>query len=231
MPLSNILSIQVRPESVGRYEELVQELAQGAQRKEDSFHWTAHSTVFGPGPMIHFVSTAESFAALQTRGQPQKMIARVLGEDRAAKWLEAAGAAALAQESAVTTDRLDFSYTRSEWRPQDSPLAMVTHIWVRPGGREAFEELMRKLAEAIPKVDDPATLMTGQTIVGDLSRYYAVRPLNDLGELDDQRPADVLLNDAFGAAEGGLIYRTAAEAIREIRREVLMYRGDLSNPE
>ena len=67
-------------------------------------------------------------------------------------------------------------------------------------------------------------------MVGVLSEYWTVRPLDDLGELDEQLPTAELLNQAFGVAEGGLIYRTGLEAIEEVKRQIVVYRQDLSNP-
>jgi len=231
MPLTNVLSVEIRPDSVRRYEERIQKLVQKARQKKDPFTWTAHMTAFGRGPAIHFVSVTEDFAGLQKRGQTPEMLARVLGEKESGSWLEEVGKATQAQEITIATDRPDLSYVREEGRPQDHPLAVVTDLRIRPGLREAFEELIRKLAEAIPKVDDPTQLLTSEVIVGDATRYYTVRPLSALSDLDKQRPPERLLHDAFGASEGGLIFRGGAEAILEIRREVLLYREDLSNPE
>lgn len=230
MPLSNVLSVQIRPEAMRRYEELVQELAQKAQKKGDPLRWTAHATLFGQGPMVHFVSITENFAEIQAQGQTAELIQRVFGESRGASWLEEVGKATLAQESVIATDRPDLSYLREEIQPQDWPLAAVTDVRVRPGGREALEELLRKLAEAIPKVDDPAQLQTSQVVVGDIARYWTVRPLRELSDLDGLRTPDALLDEAFGAAEGGLIFRSGTDAVQEVRREVLTYRADLSNP-
>ncbi|MBW2269450.1 MAG: hypothetical protein JRH16_12815 [Deltaproteobacteria bacterium] len=60
------------------------------------------------------------------------------------------------------------------------PFAVVTTARVRPGHTEACEELIRKIAEAIPKLDDPARISTFQSIVGDLHTYWVVRPLHEL---------------------------------------------------
>ena len=38
----------------------------------------------------------------------------------------------------------------------------------RPGHADALEELVRKVAEAIPKVDDPARISTWQSYFGDM---------------------------------------------------------------
>src|SRR3990172_8106579 len=77
---------------------------------------------------------------------------------------------------------------------------------------------------------DPARLVAFQTLVGDLARYWTVRPVENLGELDRQLQPAELLNKAFGAAEGGLIFRTGLESIQEVRRQIVLYRQDLSNP-
>ena len=129
----------------------------------------------------------------------------------------------------ISRERPDLSCPPDR-RDRGYPAAIVTVLRARPGRQEACEELIRKLAEAIPKVGDPARLVAFQTLVGDLAQYWTVRPLQNLGELDRQAlPAD-LLNQAFGAAEGGLIFRSGLEAIDDVRREIVLYREDLSNP-
>ena len=88
----------------------------------------------------------------------------------------------------------------------------------------------RKVAEAIPKLDDSARIMSYQTIFGDLSQYWTVRPLESMADLDRQLPAAELLTQAFGPAEGGLIFRTGLEAMARVEREMVVYRPELSNP-
>ena len=39
-----------------------------------------------------------------------------------------------------------------------------------------------------------------------------------------------LLNEVFGAAEGGLLLRTGREAIENVQSDLALYRDDLSNP-
>ena len=107
---------------------------------------------------------------------------------------------------------------------------MLTVLEESPGKQEACEEVIRKVAEAIPKLDDTARLMTFQTVVGNLSEYWTVRPLTDLSKLDDQRTPQDLLIQAFGPAEGGLIYRSGLDAMTRLQRSILVYRPDMSNP-
>ncbi len=52
-------------------------------------------------------------------------------------------------------------------------------------------------------------------------------PARDRGQPSQPR----LLTQAFGSAEGGLIFRGGIEAIEEARREIVVLREDLSNIE
>jgi hypothetical protein len=130
----------------------------------------------------------------------------------------------------VSVDRPDLSYLCGELKPGDARAASVTRIRIRPGAREAFEELLRKLAEAIPKLDEPAQLVTRQVVVGNTAEYLAIRPLRQLADLDVQRTPEQLLTQAFGPGEGGHVFRNGGDAIQEIERELVSIREELSNP-
>jgi hypothetical protein len=230
MPLVNILSVQLRPDAIRRYEENIQRLAQAATKKKEQFHWTTHVVAFGEHPAIAFGSTAETFAALGSRGTVPELVERCLGAKEALSFMDEVGECVVAQRNTLSIDRPDLSYADAEFSPKTHPMAVVTEIRVRPGGREALEELLRKLAEAIPKVDDPTRIMTHQAAVGNLAEYWTVRPVREMRELDAQRGPDALLQGAFGASEGGLIFRNGVEAIEHIERSIVMYRPELSNP-
>lgn len=229
MPLTTVLSASLRPERLQGYEEGVARIAEAARKKKDAFHWTCHQTVFGETGRFHFVSEADDWAAISARGMPNEMIARLLGEQEGRRLLQELGACTIATRHAVAVDRPDLSCP-----PQASgavaPLAVVTALRVRPGWQEACEELIRKVAEAIPKVGDPGRLVAYQTQMGDLATYWTVRPLQELSELDAQLPPAPLLEKAFGPAEGGLVFRSGLEAIDRVEREVLAYREELSHP-
>ncbi len=98
----------------------------------------------------------------------------------------------------------------------------------RPGRREAVEEILRKIAEPIPKVDEPIRITTYQTVIGDALQYWTVRPLDELGDLDEQLTVSDLLEKAFGPAEGGLIFRSGLEAVEQLERSITIYRDELS---
>jgi len=229
MPLTSILSVQVRPDRFAQYQELVRNLAARAVEQKDEFHWTAHQTAYGDLGALHFVSEDPDFAGIAARGNTQELILRVLGENEGAKALDSMLECTISQQVTISLDRPELSYP-PEQTDRVFPAAVVTQIRARPGGQEALEELIRKIAEAIPKVGDPSRIVSYQVMVGMLSAYWTVRSLEDLSELDDQLQPAELLDQAFGAAEGGLIYRTGLEAIEEVRRQIVVYRQDLSNP-
>ena len=229
MALHTVLSVQVQPSALLRYTAQVQRLAEGARKNKEKFTWGAFQVLFGEQLGLHFVSSAESFAALEQRGMLPDLAARVLGAD-APRFLEETGACVAAQRLTVGVDRPDLSYVRGPLQAGSARAAQVTRIRIRSGGREAFEELLRKLAEAIPKLDDPAQLITRQILVGNTAEYVAIRPLASLAELDAHRTPDQLLTQAFGPGEGGLIFRNGGEAIEHIEREIVGLREELSNP-
>jgi quinol monooxygenase YgiN len=231
MSLVNVLSIQVRPGANRRYEELVAALAKKAVAKKEGFLWDAHQTVMGEAAGYHFVSRSETFAGFGTRGSTPELIERVLGAKEAAQFREQTEEISTAVRNTISLERLDLSYPPDSRNAAALPFAMVTLVRGRPGHQEAIEELLRKLAEAIPKVDDPARLVSYQTIIGDLRTIWTVRPMATLADLDAQRAPAQLLSDAFGAAEGGHVWRSAMEAIEEAQRSITVYRPVLSNPE
>ena len=230
MPLMNVLSVQTRPDRWQRYEELVQRLAEAAVAQKEEYHWTAHQTAFGNLNTIHFAAMGNDFSEISSHGTVLEMIERVLGGAEAGKFMTETADCVVSQESSISVDRPELSYPPAE-EGRTFPAAVLTILEARPGKQEACEEVIRKVAEAIPKLDDSARLMTFQTVVGNLSQYWTVRPLTDLSELDDQRTPQELLTQAFGPAEGGLIYRSGLDAMTRLQRSILVYRPDMSNLE
>jgi hypothetical protein len=230
MPLISVLSVKTRPDRWQTYEEAVQRLSEAAADHGEESHWTAHQTAFGEIGAIDFVSRAGNFAEIAARGTAPEMVERVLGSVGAEQFMSEIGECVTAQQNFIATDRPDLSHPPAD-EGRTFPAAVLTRLEATPGKQEACEEVIRKVAEAIPKVDDQARLITYQTVVGNLAEYHSVRPIEDLSELDEQRTPQDLLVQAFGPTEGGLIYRSGLDAITSLRRSILVYRPDLSNPE
>ncbi len=227
MSLTTVLSIHTRPEKGLEYEDLLRELAERARERNDPGHYSTHQNLFGELGVFHFVTRNDDWSGLSSRGMVQQIIARVMGEEEGRQWSRRSTACIASASHQIAVDRPDLSYPPDGEEP--APMAVVTAARARPGGQEACEELIRKVAEAIPKLDDPTRMVAYQTAIGDLSEYWTVRPLDALDDLDEQRQAQELLVQAFGPSEGGLIWRSGVEAIQEARREIVLLRPDLSN--
>jgi hypothetical protein len=229
MALLTVLAESIHPERLGAFEEGVRKLAARAAEKQEKWSWTAHQTAFGELGTIYFVSQAETWSQIAARGTTEQMVVRVLGEKDGARLLEEIRGCIQSAEQTVSVDRPDLSYA-ADATGQAAPLHVVTLARARAGGQEAFEEFLRKIAEAIPKVDDPGRTQVRQSLVGNLREYRIVRPLADLGDLDAQATPQDLLVRAFGAAEGGLLFRNGLEALEHVERRIVALRPDLSNP-
>jgi len=230
MGFNRVTTIALRPDRIVTFQQQVAELANAAAEREEAWHWTAHQVVFGEGPKIHFASRAETFEDIEAQGQVEQLWPRAMGETRGLEAMTRVQECIQSIDQTISIDRPDLSYVDDLAPPDEYPYAAVTMARARPGQADGCEELIRKVAEAIPKVGDRSKLMTFQVMFGDLNAYWTLRPLRSIRELDAQLPATDLLNQAFGHAEGGLLWRSGSEAIEEARREVVLYHPELSNP-
>ncbi|MAE96814.1 MAG: hypothetical protein CL910_19370 [Deltaproteobacteria bacterium] len=228
MPLTTVLSIEVRPECARAYEQLCLQLAEQAKQRGSSPSWSAHQGLIGAGNPLHFVVESEDFAGLAASARVDETVRAALGEEAAADWLQSASECIASQRQEVAVDRPELSYAPNGSDPT-APFSIITVVRARPGHQEACEELIRKVAEATPKTDDSSSLSTHQTVIGDLTQYWTARPINSLAEMDDILPAPELLSRVFGPAEGGLIYRSGMDAIERVERAITIHREELSN--
>lgn len=232
MALIHVLTTRPRPDMARTYEGIVQRIAERARGAREKFRWTAHQTIHGAPPAYHFVSEATDWTTLGTGDLTAVgFVMRLFGSKDGQKVRDELAACASQTESIIGRDRPDLSCLGDE--PElalgRAPLAMVTRLVARPGHQDAVEELVRKVAEAIPKVDEPTRIATSQVVIGPLRSYWTVRPLMSLGDLDAQSmPGDLLIR-AFGAGEGGLVYRSGIEAIERSVRTIVAARPELSN--
>jgi len=228
MALTTVLSISRIPSKARAHEGLVRRIAERANEKRDAYQWRTYQVVAGDPGLIHFVSEAADFAELAKRDlTAQSLVLRLFGESEGSKLLDELAGCGNAARFVIGRDRPDLSYPPDA---RDAPMSVVTVLRVRPGHQDAAEELIRKLAEAIPKLDDPARLLTYQSVIGDLRTLWTVRPIASLSDLDRQLAPNDLLNKAFGSGEGGLIGRAGMEALESVERSILVLRADLSNP-
>ncbi len=227
MSFTTVLSVSVRPDKASAYEAGVQRVAARALEQKESFEWAAYQVAAGALGTIHFVTESPDWATIGSREPVDILIRRLLGETEGSALFDRLGECIIAQREVIGQARLDLSYPAPE-RPAPAEAGMVTIMRVRPGGQDACEELIRKVAQAIPAVGDPRRFTAYQTVVGDLRTYWTVVPLSELAELDRALSPPELLLKAFGA-EGALLYRTGIDSIEHMERHLSMLRPDLSN--
>jgi quinol monooxygenase YgiN len=230
MGLITVRSIEVKPECIEDFEDAVHRVARKAADDDDASRWSCREVVAGDLGTYSFVGASEDWA-VQSRIEPaDALVRRLFGRADGTELLRRLRASTRSARLVVARDRPDLSYTEGLEPGQPIPLAVVTRIQVRPGRLEACEELLRKLAEAIPKADDPRRFVTYQTLIGDLAQVATVIPLEDVASLDDILPPDELLMKAFGNAEGGLVFRNGLESMERAERHLTALRTDLSHP-
>ncbi len=229
MPLVSVFTDNIRSDRLGRYQELIAEIASEARKKKEAWRWTAHRVDFGPTARIYYVSNHEDYADLEKQGDPQALFTRVLGPTKGEKHLEEVNECVTSNERALGTPRPELSYP-PEPAQEISPITSLALIRARPGAQHIVEELLLKLAEAIPKAGESASMASFQAVTGDMLGYWLVRPLNRLADLDKQTVGRDLLIKAFGQSEGDRIFRSGLEGIDQLQREITSYKEDLSNP-
>ena len=229
MSLLDVLHHSVRLDRLEAYGEKLRQLAERAWAKKEAASWNAFQTAIGELGNFYFAVAAQDWKEIRKRGTAEELVLRLFGEKDGRQWLGETAACLQSATQTISVDRPDLSYTQGEPVVR-APFAMVTVARVRPGAQEGFEEFLRKTAEAIPKVDDRWRLATRQVVLGNLREYRSVSPLQDLGQIDTLLPPERLLTQVFGAAEGGMLYRSGIAAIEHVERRILALRPDLSNP-
>ncbi|HYB12057.1 MAG TPA: hypothetical protein VEG67_01220 [Myxococcota bacterium] len=227
MALLNVLSVRVRPERAHSYEEAVRRVAQRAAERREGAHWQAQQVAFGTLGTLYFVQEHADWATLGEQDPPPSYMARLFGPREGAKLYHEMAECLAELRYTVSQDRPDLSYA-PHTRVAPPALTLVTFLRARPGSIPACEELIGKVAEAIPKADDPSHLQVYQTVIGDLRTYWVVRPIQRVEELDQVLPPQELLVRAFGAGEGDRLYRKGIDALQRAERQMTVLRPDLS---
>ena len=228
MALVNSDRCRARPGSMVAFEDVVARLSKAAAEKDYERPWTAYQTVHGVIGNISFITHHENWRDLAQQAPPATIFQDLFGPEQGRTLFAEATACLDEMESIVAVDRPELSYSEGRLE-QIPPFMQFTRIRARAGAQEECEELIRKLAEAIPKVDDPTRFTAWQTLMGDRLTYGVAFPLSGIGDLDGRLSPVALLEKAFGSSEGSLIYRQGRQAISELQTSVSVYREDLSN--
>ena len=186
MELTTSLRVSTHNGLVLEHEEGVGRLAEKARKDKRTDNWLAYQSIAGEAGRYLYVSPAASWAEFTAREPVPEAVVRLFGEDEGRALLEQIGRSMASQEMVVLTQREELSHVEPPAK-QPVPQFMRTLIRVSPGGQETVEELIRRVSEAIPKVEDERRFSTLQTIMGDLMQYSIVQPIQNPELLDRQR--------------------------------------------
>lgn len=222
---------RVRPDGFATFEEGVAKLSKAAREKGFARPWTAYQVVYGQTGTIGFHTLHENWKSLGEQAIPARVFEEVLGDEGGRRLYATVNGCLEQAESIVAIDRPELSHAEPAGQGEPPAMMMLTRLRARPGGQESCEELIRKVAEAIPKLNDPTRFRTYQTLAGDRLSYAIVVPLEQgLGALDGQTAVPELLDQAFGSKEGTQVFRSGREAIESMQTDIAVLREDLSNP-
>lgn len=227
MSITTVVRYQIRPDKLVAWQSALAEIATRAEEKSDPLEYLCLQVQGGPLGAFYVSLAGESMAEAAAREPAPALIARLFDAADAERVLATTTAAIESAESVMLQDRPDLSYPADQ-ESRTMLAGVATTLVVSPGHRDTCEELLRKVAEAIPKIDDVRRFTAYQPLIGNLREFVAFRPIYDLTELDQALPVEQLLNQAFGPAEGGLIFRGAMEGIESLQSELLTPRWDLS---
>jgi hypothetical protein len=227
MAINTVVRYRIRPDRIPVWESALADITKRANEANDAVHYFCAQIQGGELGGYDIVLPGETVAEAASRDPAPALIARLFDSEEAARIMADTSGSILGAESSILRDRPELAYPEDEGR-SDLLAAVVTTAIVRPGHREAVEELFRKVAEAIPKTGDARRFSAWQPLIGDMRALYAVRPVHEWSDLDEVGTVDGLLDQAFGAAEGGLIFRAAGEGLESLTSELLLLRPDLS---
>lgn len=230
MGLNRVTSISVHPGRQLEFQQRVAELALAASEQGDPWHWTVHETLYGERARVHFATRAESFEEIDAQGRDEELWLRALGEHHGRDAMLCAQKCIASVERTLSLDRPDLSFTDDIAPPEEFPYSSIVMAHAKPEQAEGCEELIRKVAEAIPKLGLTLKLFSSQVMFGAHGTYWTLRPVRRLADLDEEPSANELLHEAFGAVEAGLIWRHGMASLEAANRELVAYRPELSNP-
>jgi hypothetical protein len=226
MSILTVLTYTLRPEKLAQWEGAMVRITNAANKANDPMHWMYSEALGGEANNVNLGFLDESMAQAAARESAPQFLLRLFGAKEGASQLAETSECIQSVETMMLRDRPELSYPADR---AEVPVAFVTtQLTFHPERQEECEEMIRKIAEAVPKVGEPRHFTIYQPVIGNMRQIGSVRSIFDLAQLDQVLPLRQLLNEAFGAAEGGVIYRTGMEAVEEMRTRLLRVRPELS---
>ena len=229
MPLTTSLRVSVRIGDIIEHEEAVRRVAEKAKKDKPALDWIAYQIYAGEGGLYFYTSQAEIMAEILARETTPAMVLRLFGEKNGTALLKQINQGVESIQTLAFQPREDLSCAAEPSLDQPAPFVLRSRIRVCRGGQRACEELLRKVTEAVSKVDDERRFTTLQTVLGDAMEYSIVQLIHDPTQLDRERRVPDLLNAAYGAAEGGALLNAGRDAIDSIQVDLSIHRPDLSS--
>jgi hypothetical protein len=229
----SILSVQkysVRPERLPIWEKGLTQIAERAGEQQHPLSWRTSQVIGGELGTFYISTPGDSVAEVAGRESAAELITGLFGRSQGERLRSELGQSLQSSIASIHRDRAELSYPADQ-AAEPPAGAVVTTIIVRPGWQEACEELIRYVAEAIPKAGDNRRFTTYQPVIGNLRSLASVRPVFDLEELDEMIAVPELLKRAFGAEQGTQIYRSGTDSIEDIQSELLLMRPEMSRLE
>lgn len=226
----DVYSVQVRPEKRADFDALTKKMATANHQKGDA--WLAMETVYGPGNMVTFVSTRQSYADIETAtGAFYDAMQKAYGK-AADKMMQDFNQCVVSSRSEFRRRRWDLSSGASSDPAAmakllgDSRWSRTTVVHVRPGQVAAFEDLLKQVKAAREKASQPQNILVSQAMAGQEGTVFYVTTLQtSLAGLDKFPTIQQTLGDEAYATYLKKIADTVADSQTVINR----FLPDLSN--
>lgn len=222
LPMWNgVRILRVKPDRIGEFEGLLEELREAAQEDEQFGDFAVWSMELGEMNTYHIVAPFDSFASFASMDTPPMEPAEW------ANWLNRMGSTIDSHTLAVARMRPDLSIVPEEQPGQQPPelLVLVTDT-VMPGKIQEYETLMRdELLPALRQGGIEAAIANEMTFGTEGRTWVYAVPIPGWQEFDGPPP----LIEALGPEAAQQLMQRGDALVERSKTEVLRYRTDLSS--
>lgn len=224
--LVSLTQINVAPGGQAAFEAYLRKAIEANDQVGSNFYWTATQTAIGDTTAYSIIRQVNSFAELAPPAQ--NALIEALGQEEAAKLLEAVAPSVATVNTGVWAHRPDLSRSPAA---RDTPATLLQTIILttKPGTTREFEEYIAKVGEASRQLDSPLYWDFYAPAIGAGTDYGVAIPRWSYAELDTPpTPIPDLLEEAFGRREATRLLEIGSETILQIETSLSAIRPDLS---
>ncbi len=217
-------------DKIANYSTLVTQFRRAAETSKANVNWIAASNLTGEVRQVHFISFYDNLAAIETDMPAYKSIEDEL-KQKNPNFSAEAGAAELEPRSTIARYLPELSYQPDKVAFSDAKWWEITTVYIKPGQRSAFTELVKQEQELLQKSGAEEHflmyyLFAGMPTPG--GAYYIVIPRKSLAEMDVDNSSK--MKDLITPLIRQHIDKMAGEIITRIETNLLMVRPDMSRP-